>query len=161
MTIETTQTNTAADPFADDANVSIGANRVWFNLLRAERYLAPRIGRALKDIGIADPIWFEIMLQVNKAMPDGLPMGDLEARLHVSQYALSRHAGRMADAGLLQRQPRQGRGRGLTLHLSPTGISAIDDIWKAYETAIQSEIGSKLTPDEAYALTRLLMRLTP
>ncbi|MDH2327757.1 MarR family transcriptional regulator [Cereibacter sp. SYSU M97828] len=145
----------------DDDDPRIAHNRVWFNLARIQRSIGPRIARALKAIGIDDPIWYEILLEVERAGPDGMRMAELEGRLFVPQYALSRHVSRLCAAGFLRSAPLPGSGRARQLHLTPAGTGLHDRIWPAYMEAIQAEFAHRLTVDEAYDLSRMLIRLYP
>lgn len=64
--------------FFGDEQGCISYNRVWFNLIRAHRKFYPRITKALKECGIKDPIWYEILLEVERAGPEGQLMSALE-----------------------------------------------------------------------------------
>lgn len=145
--------------FAADPDETIAYNRVWFNLMRVQRSLGPRISRALKDEGIDDPVWYEILLELERAGPEGIAMADLEARLFMQQYALSRHARRLEATGWIQRRPRPGPGRGQMLALTETGKGVHGRFWNVYEAAIRAELAHRMTTDEAYELTRMLIRL--
>ena len=145
----------------DDADPATAYNRVWFNLLRIQRSMAPRISRALKGAGIEDPVWYEILLEVEKAGAAGIRMAELESRLFVAQYALSRHVSRIEAAGFLRRDGSDEGRRGRTLFITEKGLGLHANIWPAYGEAIQSELRDRLSTDEAYALCRLLIRLYP
>ncbi|WP_371412424.1 MarR family winged helix-turn-helix transcriptional regulator [Pseudophaeobacter sp. EL27] len=129
--------------------------------MRAQRKFLPRIAKALKSCGINDPIWYEILLEVELAGPDGQPMAALEDKLFVAQYALSRHVARMEKAGLLRREFIADGRRKQILFLTEQGKGMHARIWPVYWGAMQSEIGPHMTTDEAYALSRLLIKLLP
>jgi DNA-binding MarR family transcriptional regulator len=156
----TSDTGHAAAVFADD-DPRIAHNRVWFNLLRIQRSMAPRIARALKAQGIDDPVWYEILVEIERAGQPGLPMAELERRLFVSQYALSRHVARLQAMGLIRREKMPGAGRAQRLYLTPVGDGLHQKVWPAYEAAIQGELSHRMSTDEAYGLCRLLIRLYP
>jgi len=145
----------------DDDDPATAYNRVWFNLLRIQRSMAPRISRALKSAGIEDPVWYEILLEVEKAGAGGIRMAELESRLFVAQYALSRHVARIEAAGFVRRDGQEEGRRGRTLFITERGLGLHDSIWPAYVEAIQSELRHRLSTEEAYALCRLLIRLYP
>lgn len=151
---------TPTPDFADD-DPRIGYNRVWFNLLRIQRTAFPRIARALRQHGMEDPIWHEIMLEIERGAAAGLQMAELEGKLHVAQYTLSRHVTRMEAAGLVRRERVPGAGRGQRLFLTGAGRLANEAIWPEYMAAIQAEFAHRLSTDEAYALCRVLIRLYP
>lgn len=153
-----------ADPdvryFGDDDS-NTGYNRVWFNLMRVQRSSGARIARALRKHGIEDPIWYEILMELDHAWPEGIPMAQLEGKLYLPQYALSRHASRMVKAGLVRREALPGRGRGQALLLTDEGIGMHARMWDDYVAIIRAEFGHRLTVDEAYDLMPMLFRLCP
>ena len=146
------------DPFADDADPAMGDNRVWFNLLRIQRSTGARISRALREIGVGDPVWYEILLELERAGPDGMAMAGLERKLFCAQYALSRHAARLEEAGWVSSAAAPGPGRGKVLRLTEAGKGMHARIWEVYAAAIAEELGSRLSVDEAYDLARVLIR---
>jgi len=152
---------TQTSPFAGDEDPRMGAKRVWFNLLRIHRSVGSRIARALRQTGVAEPIWYEVLLELERAGPDGMPMATLERNLFTQQYALSRHAARMEAEGWIASAPAAGPGRGKVLRLTEAGQGMHARVWETYRTIIAEEIGSRLTVEESYDLARLLIRLYP
>ena len=144
-----------------DADPRIAYNRVFFALLRINRSLMPGIEKALRDLGIADPIWYEILLATEEAGDDGVPMIALQHRLFIAQYALSRHVARLERAGLVRRAATGGAGRGQTLHLTDAARGLHAQVWKIYVQGIQSALAPRITTDEAYDLLRTLNKLYP
>ncbi|WP_261384627.1 MarR family winged helix-turn-helix transcriptional regulator [Vannielia litorea] len=153
------QPRARAELFADDADPAMGANRVWFNLLRIHRSTGARIARALREIGVGDPVWYEILLELERAGPEGVAMAALERKLFTTQYALSRHAARLEEEGWISSASAPGPGRGKVLRLTEAGKGKHMEIWAVYSDAIADEIGARLTVDEAYDLARVLIRL--
>ena len=149
------------DTFRADTDPKYAYNRVWFNMMRVQRSMGPRIARALREVGLEDPVWYDILMLLEQAGSDGLAMAEVEERLYLTQYALSRQAARMEKAGLIVRVPRPGRGRGQILQLTDAGIGLHSRIWDQYEAAMQAEIAPRMSTDEAYALNLLLIRLYP
>ncbi|MCV6584213.1 MAG: MarR family winged helix-turn-helix transcriptional regulator [Marinibacterium sp.] len=147
--------------YFNDGDDVISYNRVWFNLMRAHRKFHPRIAKALKSQGINDPIWYEILLEIDRAGPGGQLMTELEDKLFVPQYALSRHVARLEKGGLIRREFIADGRRKQILFLTEHGQGVHEKIWPAYWDAMQGEIGPYLSTDDAYALTRLLIKLLP
>lgn len=145
-------------PFGDK-DPRIAYNRVFFALLRIDRSLVPGIAAALRDLGISDPIWYEILLATEEAGEAGVAMQALEQRLCVPQYALSRHVARIEAAGYVRRQAIPGAGRGQRLFLAPAGVGLQARVAEVYLARIQEALAPRLSPDEAYDLVRLLNRL--
>ena len=144
-----------------DADPRIAYNRVFFALLRINRSLLPPIERVLRDMGIADPIWYEILLAAEEAGDAGLQMIALQERLSVAQYSLSRHIARLERAGWLRTEASPGAGRGRTVYLTEAARGLHSKVWVVYVEAIQSALGPRLSTGEAYTLVRLLNRLYP
>lgn len=147
--------------FFNDAMDCVSYNRVWFNLMRAHRKFYPRITKALKSCGINDPIWYEILLDVDLAGADGQPMSALEQRLFVPQYALSRHVARLEKLGFIRRTYVADTRRRQVLFLTEKGQGMHERIWPVYWTAMQEEIGPYMNTDDAYKLARLMIKLLP
>ncbi|NHF74062.1 winged helix-turn-helix transcriptional regulator [Paracoccus sp. 12-3] len=117
------------------------------------------IEKSLTKFGIRHPIWYEILYAVEQAGQNGIQMLDLQQRLAVPQYALSRHVDRMEKAGLIVRRPLPGAGRAKSLHLTEASVGLQDEVWEVYVRHIQDAIGPRMTTDEAYDLVRILNRL--
>lgn len=155
----TTHQAQTAQPQFGDADPRIAYNRVFFAILRIHRTLMPQIEKALREIGVPDPIWYEILLATEEAGEDGVQMQVLQRRLFVPQYALSRHVARIEKAGLIRRAAAGGAGRGQILYIAEPGRGLHARIWQIYVERIQSALAPALTTDEAYDLVRTLNRL--
>ncbi len=121
----------------------------------------PDIELALKETGLADPVWFEILLAAEEAGEAGVQMRILQRRLFLQQYALSRHITRMETAGLIRRSSVPGAGRGQTVHLTESARGLQDRVWQVYRQRIEAALADRLSTDEAYAALRLMNRLYP
>jgi hypothetical protein len=99
----------------NDADPTHAYYRLFFALQRVARTIMPDIERAFRNEGIADPIWYEILLAAKESGADGVQMMTLQRRLFVQQYSLSRHIPRMERVGLIRTVPVQGAGRGKTV----------------------------------------------
>ena len=159
--MEPFNTDRVGEPQFGDYDARIAYNRVWFNIMRAHRKFSPAITKALKAEGINDPIWYEILLEVELAGDAGQPMAALEEKLFVAQYALSRHVARLEKQGLLRREYIADGRRKQVLYQTEKGKGLHLRIWPAYVKSMQAEIGPHLSTDEAYELTRLLIKLLP
>ncbi|ESR22679.1 Transcriptional regulator, MarR family [Lutibaculum baratangense AMV1] len=78
---------------AEQEDEEILVNRVWFNLFRTYRHLSPKIEKRLKAAGVGHPIWYELLIQVERAGDRGINLVTLQHQLFLPQYALSRQAG--------------------------------------------------------------------
>lgn len=149
----------AAALFFGDDDPAIGYNRVFFALQRIQRTMMPAIERKLRELGIADPIWYEIIEAAEKAGPGGIQMLALQKRLFVQQYALSRHVSRMVKAGLVRSEATGGAGRARVVCLTEASQGLQKRIWLVYAAQIQAAFGPRISQAEAYRLVRMLNRL--
>lgn len=158
---ETTETIPPGQRHFGDADPNIAYNRVFFALLRIQRSVMPRVEKTLREAGMDDPIWYEILLATEEAGEAGIQMIALQKRLFVAQYALSRHVARMVKAGLLRREATAGAGRGQTLHLTESARGLHAKVWQVYVARIQEAVAPRMTTEEAYGMLRMLNRLYP
>jgi DNA-binding MarR family transcriptional regulator len=130
----------------------------WSRLMRAHRAALAAAERALRAGGLPPLEWYDVLWELERAGP--LRPRDLQGRLLLAQYNLSRLLDRMADAGLVERRSCKEDGRGLVVAVSKGGVKLRRRMWPVYADAIQSAIGAKLGPADAAALAGLLARLT-
>ena len=155
----TSASNQTFQAFFEDDDPRIAYNRVWFNLIRLHRSILPQIAKALRKEGVKDPIWYEILLAIESAGDSGHMMGDLEEKLFVPQYALSRHVSRLEKEGLVRREFIADGRRKQLLFVTEKGLGMHARVWPAYMEAIQQEISPRMSTDEAYEATHMLLRL--
>ena len=120
------------------------ANDGWEALLSAHAVLMKRFA--------AEDIWtdvsmreYDVLYTLSKC-PESLRISELNRRVLLSQPALSRMVDRLAERGLLQRQPDPADGRGVRLALTDAG------------RALQRRIGRRHARSVARALTAGLDR---
>lgn len=143
-----------------DESPDFAYSRAWVNLLRVQRYMGPKILKVLREEGITDPIWFEILMYVEQKGKEGHLTSALEGQLYLPQYAVSRHVARMEKAGLLKTSFIADGRRKQVLFVTETAKGLHARIWPIYFAAIKKEFAPRLSPEEAYALTHALLRLT-
>lgn len=136
-------------------------NRVWFNLIRAHRNLYPRIEKKLRQHGIDNPVWYEILMEIERAGDAGIRLTQLQQILYMSQFNLSRHVKRIEKKGFITRTTDPEDGRAYLLVLEPKGINMHEEIWPFYVEAIQEELAHRMSRDEAFELFKNLTNLYP
>ncbi|MDP2579963.1 MarR family winged helix-turn-helix transcriptional regulator [Shimia thalassica] len=139
----------------------ISYSRVWFYLLKSQRKFFPRFAQALKKVGINDPVWYEIIWELEKAGEHGKLMGELQEQLLLPQYALSRHVSRLEETGLVRREYIADGRRKQVLFLTEAGIGKHDEIWPIYLDALVKELSPLMSQDEAYDLARRMIKFLP
>ena len=132
----------------------------WIALVRAQQKVLGAVEADLKASGFPPLAWYDILLELRRARPDGLRPMDFEPRLLLAQHNVSRLLDRLEKAGLVRRAAHEHDGRGQQIHITDTGLELQQRMWPAYGAAIERHVGSKLAgDDEAGDLARLLGKL--
>lgn len=137
---------------------SLPVMTAWIGLVRAHNAALSRIEDALKAAAMPPLEWYDVLLELDRA--GALRPRDLQARLLLAQYNLSRLLDRMVGAGLVTRTPCADDKRGYLIELTAEGRAMRARIWPVYAAAIEEAVGERLSEDEAAALADLLGRLT-
>ena len=131
----------------------------WARLLKASAKLLAAVERDLKQAGLPPLAWYDALLELHRARPDGLRPGALETEMLLPQYNVSRLVDRMQAAGHVARRPHPQDGRGQVLQITTAGAELIKRMWKVYSRAISVNFASKLNAGDAKRLAALLQRL--
>jgi DNA-binding MarR family transcriptional regulator len=129
----------------------------WTRLMRAHRAALTQAEQVLKEEGLPGLEWYDALLELERSGP--LRPRDLQGKLLLAQYNLSRLLDRMAEAGLIERRSCPQDGRGQFIALTAEGRKLRQRMWPVYARAIQSAIGARLGPREAAELAELLGRI--
>jgi|SRR5215469_9333544 len=142
------------------ANPSDSVVRAWVRLMRAQRTALASIEQALRSAGLPPLVWYDILLELERAGEKGLRPFELEREMLLAQYNLSRLIDRVEKAGYVERRACGGDGRGQLLTLTAAGRKMRRRMWAVYGPAIQKTLGDRLTPDQFEALNPLLEALS-
>jgi DNA-binding MarR family transcriptional regulator len=129
----------------------------WTRLLRAHDAALGRVETALKEAGLPPLDWYDVLLELERGGP--LRPRELQDRLLVAQYNLSRLLDRLVQAGLVSREPCPEDGRGHIVAATEEGRALRSRMWPVYAEAIQAALGERLSEAEAATLADLLRRL--
>lgn len=132
----------------------------WTMMVRATARIQDAIEAGLKEAGLPALGWYDALWELEQAGPDGLRPFELEGRLLLPQYGLSRLIARLEAAGLVIRRPSPGDGRGQIVAISDEGRETRRRMWPVYRRAIEASVGARLTEAEADQLAYLLRRIT-
>lgn len=131
----------------------------WIALGRAQRQATARVEARLKAANLPPLSWYDALWELEKAGEEGLRPRELERAMLFEQYNLSRLADRLNKAGLLDRCACPEDRRGQVLRVSAEGRALRRRMWVIYSQAIEEAIGSRLTAQEAQALSSVLKKL--
>jgi DNA-binding MarR family transcriptional regulator len=113
----------------------------------------------LKDAGFPPLSWFDVLAELSRSPRGALRPVELEKRMLLPQYGLSRLIDRMVDAELAVRMQCSVDKRGNFVGITEAGRDMQKKMWNAYSAAIERHVGSRLTDAEAQKLAQLLERL--
>lgn len=130
--------------------------RAWARLARAQHLVLSRIESALKAAGLPPLAWYDVLLELHRAGVDGLRPFELERRLLLPQYGLSRLIDRMERAGTVERRPCAEDARGQIVAITEAGRELRAGMWPVYAAAIEAAVGAALSGAEAEQFADLL-----
>lgn len=130
---------------------------VWARLVRAHTAALGAIERALNAAGLPSLEWYDVLWELETG--GDLRPRDLQGRLLLAQYNLSRLLERMVCEGVVQRLPCPEDRRGHLLAITHEGRSLRRRMWVVYSEASRTAVGQRLGPGDAALLTRLLEQL--
>ena len=132
---------------------------VWIELIRASGHALSQVETALSDAGLPALIWYDALLEIEKAGKGGLRPYTLKKRLLLPQYGTSRLLGRIEQAGYIRRVACDGDGRGHVVQITDTGIAVRKRMWPIYQQSVVDIFEGQISVDEADMLIALLGRI--
>ena len=138
---------------------SNAAMAAWGALMRVGPGVLSMVESDLKSAGFPALGWYDALVELRASGSEGLRPGDLERRLQLAQYTVSRLLDRLERAGLVDRRSCPDDARSSLLTATPAGLDLLARMWPVYAAAIQSRLGTRLTDAEAADLARLLGKL--
>ena len=133
--------------------------QAWARLLRAHQIALASVEKALKNDNLPPLIWYDVLLELERAGDKGLRPFELERELLLPQYGVSRLIERIEKAGHLKRETCEDDGRGQHLAITTAGRELRRRMWPVYGQAIEDAVGTKLTSTQARNISELLARL--
>ena len=136
----------------------VRANDAWEALLSAHAVLMKRF--AAEDVwrGEVSMREYDVLYTLSKC---GAPVRISELNRHVllSQPALSRLVERLAERGLIQRQPDPADGRGVLLSLTGPGRAVQRQVGRRHARSVARALTAALSPGELAQLETLCRKL--
>ncbi len=142
-------------------NTNDGAIHAWTRLVRTSQAVMSAVEADLKSAGFPPLAWYDVLLELDRAHDRPLRPFELEAKLLLAQYNLSRLADRLVEAGYVEKRPCAEDGRGHVLRITRQGRALLRKMWPAYRAAVERHVGARLDKRQASDLAKLLGRLLP
>ncbi len=130
----------------------------WARLLRTSQTLLAKVEHGLKQEGLPPLVWYDVLLEL-QGEKTGLRQFELQERMLLTQYNLSRLLDRIAAAGHLDRRPCPEDGRGQIYRITPSGRALLRKMWPVYRGLISEHFAEHLSESDCRSLARLLSKL--
>lgn len=138
------------------SSASEAAITAWTRLTRAQQTVLSAIEADLKADGFPPRAWCDVLQELSGAPHAALRPVEIEKRLLVAQYNLSRLLDRMQAAGVVERRHCPVDGRGQFIALTAEGRALLNRMLPAYRAAIARHVGTHLGVPQARELAKLL-----
>ena len=144
-----------------DSSTTISDDKVaaWVGLVRVSQRMLGDVEADLKQAGFPPLAWYDALLELRRAGTTGLRPFELQDKMLLAQYNLSRLTDRVVNEGYAQRLPCEDDGRGHVLAITASGRGLLKRMWPAYRSAIDRHFAGRLSTDEAKRLAGILDRL--
>ncbi len=125
--------------------------RAWRSYLRAVRLLDEELRRGLEEHGLSHSE-YEILVRLSERPGHALRMSELAAGVVSSRSRLTHTVTRLERAGLVQRRPSTGDGRGVECWLTPEGFAALESAAHTHVEQVRTHLLDPLTREQFLAL---------
>jgi len=133
----------------------------WARLQRASGAVLARVENRLKAEGFPPLAWYDVLLELRRAEGRALRPVDIEKRMLLAQYNVSRLIDRLVAAGYVDKRKSPEDGRGVVIGLLPEGEALLKTMWPKYRAAVEIEFAAHLDAGDAEALWRILGKVLP
>jgi DNA-binding MarR family transcriptional regulator len=140
-------------------NPTKSAVHAWALLVRKSQHVLNSVERDLKAAGLPPLSWYDALLELERAETGQLRPFELEQRMLLAQYHMSRLTARLAKAGYVERLACAEDGRGQIIRITGAGRTLLTRMWPVYAGAIRRHFADKMTDEEAAVLARMLGKL--
>ena len=137
----------------------INTHDVWARLVRVSGKLMTDIESDLKLANLPPLTWYDVLLEVRNAQPNWLRPIDIQEKMLIQQYNISRLIERLVKENYVERKSCDCDKRGLYIVLTPQGKEILDKMWPIYKAAIDKHFSSKLNTAEVSTLMQILGKL--
>jgi len=133
------------------------ANDAWEALLSAHAAL-------MKEFA-AEDVWGEVSMREYDVLytlskcPEPVRIGELNRHVLLSQPALSRLVDRLAERGLVEREPDSADGRAIRLALTDAGRVLQRHVGLRHGSSVARAMATRLTPGELRELETICLKL--
>ncbi len=113
----------------------------------------------MKAAGLPSLDWYDVLWELERADGSGLRQFELQPRLLLAQYNVSRLLARMEKAELVECADCKEDGRARVVSLTKAGRAMRKRMWVVYGRAIESHFSTSLADGELHVLAEILGKL--
>lgn len=132
----------------------------WARLIRVSQRLLERVEARLKAAGLPPLCWYDVLLELHRAESGELRPYEIEERVLLAQYNVSRLIDRLEDAGCVTRRTCTTDARGRWVGITAEGRELLRRMWPVYRACIAEDFADRLDDREADRLAALLGKLS-
>ena len=132
----------------------------WARLLRASQRLLRNVERDLKEAGFPPLSWYDVLRELDAAgAGSSLRQFEIEERVAMTQYNLSRLLDRLEQKGLVRREGCPDDRRANFVAPTDCGLRLKCEMWEVYERSIARHFARSVAPSDARRLAAVLKPL--
>ena len=139
--------------------LSENAITAWARLLRSSQDLLNNVEIELKANKLPPLSWYDALLELRQHGTDGLRPFELQKRMLLTQYNMSRLIDRIANEGYVERLHCNEDKRGQVIHITKSGRALLRKMWPIYKSVITTQFASKLDESEINKLAQILLKV--
>ena len=145
---------------SSNEELSETAITAWAQLLRSSQNLLANIEAELKSKKMPPLSWYDALLELRNQKTNRLRPFELQKRMLLTQYNMSRLIDRMARDGFIECLDCNEDKRGKIVHITQSGRALLRKMWLIYRLAIINGFASKLDESEIDKLSEILLKIT-
>ena len=133
--------------------------RAWARLIRAQQVALGGVESALKREGLPPLVWYDILLELERAPGGALRHKEIEREMLLERYSVTRIVERMSRQGLVRRAPSTEDGRGAVAIITDEGKALRRRMAPVYAAAVHDLFGRHFAEEDLARLDEYLGRL--
>ncbi len=131
----------------------------WIHMARSYTRVLLAIEKDLKAAGFPALDWYDILLELEKAGEEGLRPFELQEKLLLPQYGVSRLVSRIEKEGYVERVSCTEDGRGQSLKITSLGKDLREKMWAIYGPSLEKNLGAKISEDQVKMIADILRKI--
>ncbi|MXN63738.1 MarR family transcriptional regulator [Stappia sp. GBMRC 2046] len=139
--------------------LTAAGEKAWVGLILGSRSAFSRVEAALKEAGLPQLVWYDVLLELSREGRGRLRNKDLAGRMLLEKYNLSRLIDRMAAEGVVERVHDASDARGAAIQITDKGRELRETMWPVYRDAVAASFADRFDEGELETLAAMLKRV--